>query len=190
MSGMTGFIDLNTYLPLEKRTILNLNITYPKTVEGFDPTILNPLEDYFTDTSLLNVLKTLNVSNKLEILVISFIVTMGFLFLYFINYIRKNKDIKFIFLFACLICLIGDYFIPVGRYSYYDVQLILPLLIIIDRAESIDSIKNKSIAFLLLGLLLSIGSFLWIPKTIFFSSFLIVFYIIITTLILLKKHYK
>ena len=190
MLGMTNFIDLNSYLPLEESTFSNQNITYPKTFEGFEATILNPLADYFSDTSLLNVLNTLKASNKLEILIIGFIFTMGFLFLYFLKYIWKNKDIKFIFLFATLVCLIGDYFIPVGRYSYYDIQLILPLLIIINQADSINSINNKAIAFLLLGLLLSIGCFLWIPKILFFSSYLIAFYLIVTSLILLKQNYR
>lgn len=187
--GMTQFIDLNTYLPLEAETFPSSDITYPETVEGFDPTILNPLTDHFSDTSLLNILTTLNLPNKIEILVVSFLLTIGFLFWYFIKYIWQSKNIKLTFLFAILLCLVTDYFIPIGRYSYYDIQLILPLLIVIDRAESIDSINNKSLLFLLLGLLLSIGCFIWIPKSIFFSSFLIILYITITSLVLLKQNY-
>ena len=190
MFGMTGFINFNTYPALQDRIIPSPDIVYPKIVESFDFLVRNPLEYYLDNTSLFDVLNAIGLSNKREILVASFVLTLTFLILYFIRYTWKNKDINSLFLFGVSICLIGDFFIPVGRYSYYDVQMILPLLIVASKTDTINLIDNKLIPFLLLGLLLSIGSFFWIPRFLFFSSFLIAFYLIITLLIFLRQNHK
>ena len=190
MLGMTGFINFNTYPALQDRIIPSPNIIYPKIIEGFDPLVRNPLENYLDNTSLFDVLNAIGLSNKREILVASFVLTLTFLILYFIRYTWKNRDINSLFLFGVSVCLIGDFFIPVGRYSYYDVQMILPLLIIVSKADPRSLINNKLIPFLLLGLLLSIGCFFWIPRFLFFSSFLIAFYLIITLLIFLRQNHK
>ena len=190
MLGMTGFINFNTYPALQDRIIPSPNIVYPKTIEGFDFLVRNPLEYYLDNTSLFDVLNAIGLSNKREILVASFVLTLTFLILYFIRYTWKNRDINSLFLFGVSVCLIGDFFIPVGRYSYYDVQMILPLLIIVSKTDTINLIDNKLIPFLLLGLLLSIGSFFWIPRFLFFSGFLIAFYLTITLLIFLRQNHK
>lgn len=189
MLGMTGFINFDTYPALKDRIVPNPDIVYPQIVEGFDSLVRNPLEYYLNNTSLFDVLNAIGLSNKREILVVSFVFTLTILILYFIRYTWKNKDINSLFLFGVSICLIGDFFIPVGRYSYYDVQMILPLLIIASSANTINLINNKLIAFLLLGLLLSIGCFFWIPRFLFFSSFLIAFYLTIALLIFLRQNH-
>ena len=191
MLGMTGIIDLNTYLPLKplrEKIISNSNITYPKTIEGFDPSVRNPLEGYYLDnTSLYDVLNALSIPSKRYILLISFIATMLLLALCIWKLSRNNKNINLLFLWGSLISLIGDFFIPVGRYSYYDVQLILPLLIIINCANIKDLISEKSIIVLLLGLFLSIVGFIIVPRALFFSVFLIMLYIILVSFMLLKN---
>ncbi|MDJ0569946.1 MAG: hypothetical protein QNJ53_12995 [Pleurocapsa sp. MO_192.B19] len=52
MFGLTGFIDMNTYLPLEERSLPDPNTIYPKIVEGFNYNIRNPLESNLDNTSL------------------------------------------------------------------------------------------------------------------------------------------
>ena len=188
MLGMTGFIDLNTYIPLAERTIPNPNIVYPQIIEGFDPQVRNPLERYLDNTSLYDVLNALDISNKRELLVIGFIVTMIVLSLCVLKLSEHNKNINLLFLWGSLTCLIGEFFIPVGRYSYYDVQMLLPLLIMINQANVRDIIYHKNIIILLLGLFLSIVGFIIVPRALFFSVFLIMLYIVLESFILSNRN--
>ncbi len=190
MLGMTGVIDLNTYLPPSERTLPSPDIVYPKMIEGFDTTVRNPLEYYLDNTSLYDVLNALDIPNKRDILLIGFVITLVFFSLYVLKFSWKNKNMAHLFLLGTLICLIGDFFIPVGRYSYYDIQMILPLLIIISQIDAKDLISNKIIILFLSGILLSIAGFIILPRALFFSVFLIMLYIIITSLIILKQRNK
>ncbi|WP_319419441.1 hypothetical protein [Pleurocapsa sp. FMAR1] len=187
---MTGVIDLNTYLPPSERTLPSPDIVYPKMIEGFDTTVRNPLEYYLDNTSLYDVLNALDIPNKRDILLIGFVITLVFFSLYVLKFSWKNKNMAHLFLLGTLICLIGDFFIPVGRYSYYDIQMILPLLIIISQIDAKDLISNKIIILFLSGILLSIAGFIILPRALFFSVFLIMLYIIITSLIILKQRNK
>lgn len=188
MLGMTGFVNLRELVPVSTNAITG--IVYPKIVEGFI-TSRNPLERRnFVDSSIFDVLNGLGINNRREIVVIGFIITIVFLTSYLIKYNFKNTDLNFILLYGILLCLIGEFFIPVGRYPYYDIQLMLPLLIIVSRSNINDLISNKLIAILILGLLLSLGCFVWIKKFLFFSSITIVFYITVISLMLLRHQAK
>ena len=185
MFGLTGFINQEKYLTIGETAISN--IIYPQTVEGFN-FVKNPLVyRNFSDSSVYKILSALGVPNIRIILVLGFITTIVFLSVYLIKYNSKKKDVNFIFLFGILISLIAEFFIPIGRYSYYDVQLMIPLFIIITHANIKQLIYNKAIALLLLGLLLSLGCFNWIPKFLTLSTYLIIFYITLTSLVLLKQ---
>lgn len=187
MLGMTKFINLKDFLLIENRTINSTDIVYPQIIEGFDA-IANPLiNGNFSNSSVYKILSSLAVPNVRGILVLGFVTTIVFLAFYLIKYNSKKKDINFIFLFGILMCLIGEFFIPIGRYSYYDVQLMLPLYIIITQANIKQLIHSKSLAILLLGLLLSLGCFNWIPKFLTLSTYLIIFYITRTSLMFLKQ---
>jgi|GEM_PF-1242242 len=189
MLGMTGFIDLNTYVSPKETIISNTNIIYPQIIEGFDSMVRNPLERYLDNTSLYDVLNALDVPNKRQLLVIGFIATMICLsLLYSWKSSSNNKNNRLVFLWGILTCLIGEFFIPVGRYSYYDIQMILPLLIIINQTNIKDLIYQKSIIILLLGLLLSIVGFTVVPRALFFSAFLIALYIVLICFMLLTKN--
>ena len=187
MLAMTGFIDLNTYLPSKERIFPDPNIVYPQIIEGFDSKIRNPLERYLDNTSLYDVLNALDIPNKRNILAISFIVTMILLGWCIWRFSLKNKNTKLIFLWGTVTCLIGEFFIPVGRYSYYDVQMILPLLIVINQANVKNFILQKNIIVLLLGLFLSIIGFIVIPRALFFSVFIIMLYIVLVSFMLLNQ---
>lgn len=189
MLGMTGFVNLRELVPVSTNAVAG--IIYPKIIEGFSIIGRNPLERRnFVDSSIFDVLNGLGINNRREIVVIGFIVTIVFLISYLIKYNFKNRDLNFIFLYGILLCLIGEFFIPVGRYPYYDVQLMLPLLIIVSKSNINDLISNKLTAILLLGFLLSLGCFVWIKKFLFFSSITIVFYITVISLMLLRHQAK
>ena len=188
MLGMTGFINLKELFPLSNAIS---NIVYPQTIEGFSVDSRNPLEyRNFVNSSILDILNSLGVANKHEILVVGLIITTIFLISCLIKYNLKTKDINFIFLFGTLICLIGEFFIPVSRYPYYDIQLMLPLLIIVSKTDITELISNKLTVLLLLGFLASMGCFIWVKKMLFFSSAAIVLYVTLISLMLLRQQKK
>ena len=190
MFGMTGFVDLNELLQIGD-TVTNTNIVYPQIVEGINTAIRNPLEyNNFSDSSVYYGLGVLDIQNKPQVLAIGFIIVVAFLSLYLIRYNSQRKDVNFMFLYGVLICLIGEFLIPIARYSYYDIQLIVPLFIIISQANIKQLIGSNSIAILLSGLLLSVGCFNWIPKFLLLSTYLITFYITLTSLILARQENK
>lgn len=187
MFGMTGFVNLKRYLQIGD-IINNTDIVYPQIVEGIDTINRNPLEyNNFSDSSVYYGLNVLDVNNTSQILAIGFVIVMTFLSLYLIRYNSKYKDVNLMFLYGTLMCLIGEFLIPIARYSYYDIQLIVPLFIIITQANIKQLIHNNSIAILLSGLLLSVGCFNWIPKFLILSTYLITFYITLTSLILTRQ---
>ena len=225
MTGMTGFVNLNKILDnLPKIDYQNIN--YPHIVEGFNFQIRNPLEALLLNNSaLFNVLTAVDWSGKKEILVISFIFTFAILCWLGIKYSSAQTDVNRIFLFSTVLCLVSEFFIPVGRYSYYDIQWLLPLLLIVITADTNELLNSKSkvprakrrdwqasparpivseadsasfggcglalpssILLLLMGLILSIGYFTWIPNSLFFSTYLITTYVILTSVLLLKKN--
>ena len=187
MFGMTGFVNLNKYLQIGD-TVANTDIVYPQIIEGINAIVRNPLEsNNFSNSSIYDRLYALEIPNIPQILAIGFIIVITFLALYLIRYNSKHKDLNFMFLYGTLMCLIGEFFIPVARYSYYDIQLIVPLFIIITQANVKHLVHSKAIAILLSGLLLSVGCFNWIPKFLIFSTYLITFYITLTSLILVRQ---
>lgn len=188
MFGMTGFINLKEIIPSSEQTIVPSDIVYPQFIEGISVTSRNPLEyRNLVRSSLYDIIYSLDISNKKNILVIGFAIFITFMVVYLIKYSLKKWDLNFLFLFGTLMCLIGEFFIPVGRYPYYDVQFMLPLLIIVSKTKPVELITNRLIIFLIMGFLLSLGCFLWLKKYLLFSSAAIAFYITITSLILLRQ---
>lgn len=188
MLGMTGFIDLRAYAPFEESHASNSNIVYPKITEGFDFSVRNPLESYLDNTSFYDILNAIDIPNKRYILVVGFAIAIILLSLYIWKFVCQNQNIELLFLWGIVTCIIGEFFIPVGRYSYYDIQMILPLLAAIDLANVKDSIYQKRLGILLLGLLLSIVGFIIVPRAMFFSVFLILSYIILISLMLTNQN--
>ncbi len=188
--GMTGIINLNQYLPLDEPRFNN-SIIYPKIIEGIAVNIDSPVEyKILEDSSIYRILNFLNIPHVVETLIIGAIITIALLSLLIIQYNSNKKDLDFMFLFGSLICLISDFFIPIARYSYYDIQWILPLAIIYNKVNSAQLLSNKLIVLLLPGLLLALGCFSWIPKFLFFSSFLIGFYVLLTSSMIIQQNPK
>lgn len=188
MFGMTGFVNLNQSIQKSEAIIAKADVVYPQIAEGINTTIRNPLEyNNLSDSSIYYGLNVLDIQNRPQVLLLGFAIVFAFLILYFVKYNSKRQDNNLMFLYGILICLISEFFIPVSRYSYYDIQLIVPLFIIITQANVKQLIESKSIAILLSGLLLSVGCFNWIPKFLILSTYLITFYIVLTSLILARQ---
>ena len=175
---MIGAVNPNSYPLLDQRIPPTANIIYPTTVEGFDWAARNPLESYLDNTSFYDILNAIDISNKRYILAGSLVLFIVLFSAYTVYSYSKNKNINYLFLLGILICLIGDFFIPVGRYSYYDIQMILPLLILATKNNLEQLTHSKIVLIALLGLLLSFIGFIVIPRALFFSVFMILSYII------------
>ena len=139
---------------------------------------------------MYDVLNAIDIPNKRQLLVVGFVATMICLAVYAWKISLSNKNNNLVFLWGILTCLIGEFFIPVGRFSYYDVQMMLPLLIIINLTNTKDLIYQKKTIILLLGLFLSIIGFILIPRALFFSVFIIMLYIVLLSFSLLKQTAK
>ena len=187
MLGMTGLVkleDIANKLP----AIDSQSINFPNVVEGFNFEKIQPLETYlFSDSSLRNLFVRLNISNKTEILVIALAFILVIFCLLSIKYSLQKLDINRLFLFSCTACIASEFFIPIGRYSYYDIQWLLPLLIIVSIADTKKLLERKLILLLIIGFILSIGYFLWFSSSwfdnsLFYSTYLITIYVVITTI--------
>ena len=187
---MTGLLDLATYLPSSDRIPLASNIDYPTIVEGFDWSVTYPLEPHFADTSLYLLLNVLRVPNERGILIFALLATIVFLSIYFLKYVSKENSIGYVALFGTLMCLLGDFFIPIPRFPYYDIQMLLPLLMIISLADPRFLTSYKGSVVLVAGLVLSMVGFFVVPRSLFFAGFLIALYVVVLSLVILRRQHR
>ena len=176
VSQMTGLVDLETHLTSLERSLPDANIIYPKIVEGFDWNIRNPLERYIANSSLYHPLNILRVPNERGILLVGFIFMM-LLLLQLLKYLPKERNLNYLFLFGILTCLLGEFFLPIPRYPYYDIQMLLPLFVVIGEADAEYLVGRKINIILALGLLLSTIGFIVVPKALMFAAWLIALYV-------------
>ena len=188
MLGMTGFINLEQIFPPLKDRIALIPAVYPQIVEGFNSSVRNPLEGRLLENSaLFEVLNAIDLSQKKEILVVSFFIAFSLWCWLGFKFNLKQKDNGLLFLFATVGCLASEFFIPIGRFSYYDIQWLLPLLIIVQLASPKQLGINLLSMILLVGLILSTGAFSLVPRSIFLSTYAIAFYTVVMTIVLAKQ---
>lgn len=136
--------------------------TYPKIIEGLDN--LTKTKDIPSVNSsflyLMNRLEINEFNKNIILMLVAFVLIL--FFIVFIFNVKKVSERNSLLL-GILICLTTDFFIPSPRYSYADIQWILPLLIVFSQADIRRFSSNPSIIFLLMGFVLSIKNFLWIP---------------------------
>lgn len=184
---MTGLVDLAAYLSLDEGTLPSLNTVYPKIVEGFDWNVSYPLEHYFADTSFYLPLNVLRVPNERGILILGLMVTLVYLSVLIAKSLPESKKTNHAFLIGVLICLLGDFFLPIPRFSYYDVQMILPLLLLVSQSDVDYLMSHWSRFVLLLGFFLGMVGFVAIPKALFFGGLAIGFYVTVMSVRLVKR---
>lgn len=121
---------------------------YPKTVEG-TPFFSHSSSILIEDSSLKGI-----AGKKLHI-------NMPNIYLYFIfalitvalaKHIKRTKDYRFVslFVYGTMLLNIGEYFIPAARYSYFDIQMYVPIaLIVIYSKHAIKLIISFSFLLLL-----------------------------------------
>jgi hypothetical protein len=140
-----------------------------------------------TNSSLQNVLMMTGLD---ETHYIQGIIVLLFLILSTIVSFRLAKRAlsnNLIFLQGIVIYLLSEFILPSPRYSYNDVQWILPLLLIIHGVKDLRILFNWSIILLMGSLLLCVGTFMQLPKFMIVSIVLMVLYVVITTYKLLTN---
>lgn len=187
MLDMTAIIKLKRYLPLSEQPIVSSDIVYPKIVEGFDWSVRNPIEQHIVNSSLYFPLNALGITQEYAIMLASLLLVILSLSLYTHRYLRDGNNTRYLFLLGILLCLASDFLIPTPRYPYYDVQMLLPLLIIINEANAKYLVSRKISFALALGLSLSAAGFLIVPKALFFSAWLIALYVAVMSFSLIGQ---
>ncbi|PZO14481.1 MAG: hypothetical protein DCF25_14895 [Leptolyngbya foveolarum] len=194
IAQMTGLVDLSTYLSLAEQVLPDPAIVYPVIVEGFDWRISNPLERYFADTSFYLPLNILHVPNERGLLILGLLATIAYLSACVLKYLPKDGSVRentgYIFLFGVLTCLLGDFFIPIPRFPYYDVQMLLPLLIIISQTEIEYLLRHRINIALIAGFFLGAIGFIAVPRALFFGALLISLYVVVMSISALRQGYK
>ena len=190
MMGMTGFIDLQKIMPKPSAASIAEAANYSPVVEGIDFQIRNILEEYLlSESSLRGVLVALDMPNKKAILVVSFLITFAILFWFGVRYSLKQTNANLVFLASVVLCLVSEFFIPISRYSYYDVQWLLPLLIIVSLADNQKLLNSKLIWLLIIGLVLNVCQFTLFEHSLFFSTYFIASFVFFTTILLFRNNH-
>lgn len=92
-----------------------------------------------------------------------------------------------VFIFGSLMVLIAEFLMPVPRYSYSDVQFLVPILLILKNANFEKNITGYLTAILCLSLLILGGLFPWIPKKVILGEFLVLATLILMSLVSLGR---
>lgn len=168
------------------------SVVYPKTVEGVTWEIIPtaPGETTPVDTSiplLLNELLQVHISTSYLIGGIG-IALLLYSFVIFRLYKQNRSQFQWlaadeIFIFGSLMVTIAELLIPVPRYPYYNVQLLIPLVLILKNANFSDFYTLCLTFLLFFGFLLSNRMFDWLPVGAVMGQFLLIFALIGLSLI-------
>ena len=124
MMGMTGYINVEKIVSKPSEAIIARAANYSPIVEGINFRIRNSLEEHlFAESSIRGILTALDISGKKEILVVCFAIALAIFFWFGIRYRIDKININLIFLLSTVLCLVSEFFIPVFRFSYYDVPM-------------------------------------------------------------------
>ena len=163
MSGITKLIDFRQDQLAGSNTDETGTI-YPQIIEGMS-NLRSMINLPHASSSIRTILDFLEVNfNSSNVLIVSLFLLILLVSLWLNSLPHKNISINLVFLSGIVLYLISEFFIPVGRDSYNDVQWILPLSLIVAEADIPKLLTNRWTIILLFSLLLSIGGFVWIPR--------------------------
>ncbi|WP_404783332.1 glycosyltransferase family 87 protein [Altericista sp. CCNU0014] len=164
-------------------------IVYPNIIEGLQTLAL--VKDIpAINSSLSLVFEKINFANRDLVLSAILVFFIFFSSIFLIGRYKNKLSTQNLFLAGILLCLTSEFFFSAPRYSYNDVQWILPILTIVTHAEVDEILVDRKIAILFLGLILSMGFLDFIPKFLFFSLFAIAYYAISSTISLFDRSLK
>lgn len=186
VSGITNQINLQRRIA---RPNAVESLSYPDVIEGMR-NLTKSSNMPNASTSISSLLSDVGIVIDSKLIVISlFFVLLGMVFLA-LTLLRKSKpSMSLIFLLGILMYLVTEFFIPIRRDTYNDIQWLLPLAIIAIETDTREFLTNQRILILLMGLFLSLGCFIWISSLHFLkvSVFLLLLYVSLSTLTLLRR---
>jgi hypothetical protein len=162
MKGLTGHSVDAVNLPRK-----NLNVVLPNVIEGMTNLRLkatlpgDSASLRFNVDSILGI--TLSSSHLIALLAVILLIFSAFL-LSRKSSIKHYLGVDLIFLSGSLIILLADFFIPALRYSYNNVQFLIPLLLLLKHLKLSDHRGILLYLFLVMSLLIASGTFFWLPR--------------------------
>ncbi|MEC4885278.1 MAG: glycosyltransferase 87 family protein, partial [Scytonema sp. PMC 1070.18] len=170
------------------------NIVLPKTIEGIrNLTGMYGILQY--DSSLQsNLKKYLNFTLSTNYLLLSiFLILLVYAGTVYFLYTKKmsndkNVSLDMIFMTGTLMILIAELLLPAPRYSYSDIQLLIPFLLIVKNLDFSNDITLLSFGCLLICLFLTIGLFSWLPYGMLLGEYAIVIIMMVMSLVLHSRN--
>jgi hypothetical protein len=162
------------------------NEPYLKIIEGLNVASQNN-NIPAVNTALQKNLMNLGLDNIHELQNSILILYLILFCIFLIKNHRKLINSNLIFLQGIVAYLIVEFIIPSPRYSYNDVQWLLPLLLILNEIKEIRFLTSQATILLIISLFLCVGAFLWIPKFLLISIFMMTIYVVSTTYGLLQQ---
>ncbi|MBF2074798.1 MAG: DUF2029 domain-containing protein [Synechococcales cyanobacterium C42_A2020_086] len=95
--------------------------------------------------------------------------------------VRQQLGLDLIFLSGGVMILIADFFIPAPRYSYNDVQFLIPLLLLLKYLKLSDSRGVLLYLFWLISWLIASSTFIWLPREVALGAY----YMMLVTLVMM-----
>jgi hypothetical protein len=139
------------------------------------------------NSSFRYILSRFGTQNLQQILIILIALSIFVYYLLFLKNHEKRPTNEVILLNGVVLYLVSEFFIPSPRYSYNDVQWILPVFIILDKVDIRNLLSDKLIIVLLVGLLFSLGLWIWPSRFLLISVFLIALYSVTSSLRMIAK---
>jgi hypothetical protein len=179
--------NLSHYDPLDSDNLTHQESKfYPSIIEGLEN--LTKMKDIpAVNSSFRYILSRFGTQNLQQILIILIALSIFVYYLLFLKNHEKRPTNEVILLNGVVLYLVSEFFIPSPRYSYNDVQWILPVFIILDKVDIRNLLSDKLIIVLLVGLLFSLGLWIWPSRFLLISVFLIALYSVTSSLRMIAK---
>lgn len=149
---------------------------YPDWIEGLN-NITKTKNIIATNSSIQNVLSKYNAENIYDLKLVLLFIFLVSVSLFLLKNISSKTSAENLFLCGSVFYIFSEFFIPAPRYSYYDIQWLFPLFLIILKVKDRNFYFRKSTLLLITSLVLSLGFCPWIPKFLLISIYLMAFYV-------------
>lgn len=190
ISALAVFKTVNRIPELENETA---NLALPKTIEG-----MTNLSSYaafrtgnFSIQEIVQYFSGINLQANVLILLLC-VGLLGYIVLASMFRVQgignaSLTPVDNIFLMGGLMILMADLFVPAPRFSYNDVQLLIPLLLIFKQLTVLSYATTAAVVLLIISLLIGAGAFDWLPYQSLIAEYMIIGVMLWISLLLLNR---
>jgi hypothetical protein len=182
---VTSYLSDHRVLPETNSGVFIPENAYPKIIEGLN-FVSEVKKIPEANSSIYNILMNLKLDIFYQFQNLMLLTLICLSFALFIKISKKKMTNNLIFLQGIVAYLILEFLTPSPRYSYNDVQWILPVLIIVNEVKTVNFFINRTTILLIASLLMCLGAFTWVPKFMLISILLMTLYVTKVTYDLLK----